>query len=112
MQILEIPQDVLDIMRECCWENDGKYCEFDISLSITKDGDIQVKDGIGLWGGDMYAEDMQPTTAWETIRKWWEDEADNIKAQQAKKSIESQIAELQKDLVNLESTAKKKKWFW
>jgi hypothetical protein len=110
MQILEIPQDIIDITKKCQWDL-IEYAEFDLSIAIDKNGDIGVRDMIGVWDPD-YATDRQPDVAWELIRKWWADEEENIAAKQTKRDIENQIAQLQKDLGTLESTAKKKKWFW
>ena len=112
MQSIQIPQDIIDIMRECHWEHDSRYCEFDRSLAITKEGKILVKDGIGAWANERYAEEMQPEEAWSIIRTWWASEAENRDAQAEKLAIENKIAMLQKDLEKLENTAKKRKWFW
>jgi len=107
----EIPQDIIDITRQCHWEL-SDYHEFDISLTVSKDGKVMVRDMLGLWADDKYEEDLMPEEAWSTIRKWWADEEENIAAKQTKQDIKNQIAELQKDLETLETTAKKKKWFW
>jgi hypothetical protein len=106
---LEIPQDIIDINRECVWEL-TEYAEFDISISVDKQGKVVIRDMLGMWSSQC--NDLQPEVAWELIRKWWADEEENIAAKQTKRGIEKQIAQLQKDLDTLESTAKKKKWFW
>jgi hypothetical protein len=106
----EIPQDILDITRQCHWEL-SDYHEFDLSITVNKEGEVMVRDMLGLWDSD-YATDRQPDVAWKLIRKWWADEEENIAAKQTKRDIENQITQLQKELGTLESTAKKKKWFW
>ena len=110
MQILEVPQDIVDITKKCQWDL-IEYAEFDISIAIDKNGLICVRDMMGMWDND-FGTDRQPDVAWELIRKWWADEEENIAAKQTKQEIKNQIAELQKDLETLETTAKKKKWFW
>ena len=107
----EIPQDIIEITRQCHWEL-SDYHEFDISLTVSKNGKVMVRDMLGLWADDKYTEDLMPEEAWSIIRKWWADEEENISAKQTKQDIKNQIAELQKDLETLETTAKKKKWFW
>lgn len=111
MQRLEIPQDILDIIHKTQYEHD-EYCEFGIDITVDREGDIKVRDMMGIWTDKYHAEDLAPAKAWDLIRKWWRDEEDNLLHQKMKRDIEKQIDTLQGELKALENTAKKKKWFW
>ncbi len=108
---LEIPQDIIDITKECQWEL-TQYAEFDLSLSVDDKGQIVVRDMLGVWSGDRCSEDLTPTEAWIMIRKWWSDEQEQIKAERKKCAIEKNIKALQNELNTLHKLAEKKKWFW
>ena len=108
---LEIPQDIIDITKECQWEI-PQYAEFDISITVSREGEIMVRDMLGVWSGDKCSVDLTPEEAWSIIRKWWENEQDNIAAVEYKNKLEEQITKLQYEVEKLNKTAKKKKWFW
>ena len=108
---LEIPQDIIDITRECQWEL-TQYAEFDLSLSVNEKGEIIVRDMLGVWSGEQCAEDLNPLEAWSMIRKWWKDEQEQIDAERKKCEIEKNIVALQNELDTLHKLAQKKKWFW
>ena len=108
MQI-EIPQDILEILRICQYEKD-EYCEFDLSLTVSREGDVMIRDLMGYW--ESTGKDVTPEECWKLVRKWWENEQDNIAAAEHKKELEKQIAKLQNEVENLNQTAKKRKWFW
>lgn len=109
MQSIEIPQDIIEILRVCQYERD-EYCDFDISLTVSREGNVVVRDLMGYW--EDTGEDVTPENCWKLIRKWWENEQENIAATEHKKALEKQIAKLQKEVENLNQTAKKRKWFW
>jgi len=112
MQILEIPQDILDIMHKTQHEH-AEYCEFGIDITVDSKGVLKVRDMMGMWTNDkQWTSELEPAVAWDLIRKWWRDEEDNLLHQKMKKDIERQIDTLQGELKALENTAKKKKWFW
>ena len=108
---LEIPSDILDIMHKTQYEHD-EYFEFGLDISVTREGEFVIRDMMGMWQGSDYARDMKPEIAWNTIRKWWANEQDNMSAQAKKDEIKEQIKALQSKLDGLEETAKKRKWFW
>tara|TARA_S200002703_G_scaffold421_1_gene716 strand:+ start:531 stop:860 length:330 start_codon:yes stop_codon:yes gene_type:complete len=106
---IEIPQDILDIMHKTQFEHD-EYCEFDLSINISREGNIIVRDLLGVW--DDTCVDRLPDTAWQMIRKWWASELESMEARKEKTAIETQINELQAQLESLNTEAKKKKWLW
>jgi|TARA_B100001939_G_scaffold43777_1_gene33837 hypothetical protein len=106
---IEIPQDILDIMHKTQFEHD-EYCEFDLSITISREGNIVVRDLLGVW--DEPGVDRLPHTAWQIIRKWWASELENMEAQKERTAIETQIDELQAQLESLKAKAEKKKWLW
>jgi hypothetical protein len=108
---LEIPQDIIDITRECQWELTW-YAEFDLSISVDKEGKVMIRDMLGVWSGDRCSEDLHPDEAWSMIRKWWSNEQEMIDAERKKCAIEKNITDLQKELSALHKLAEKKKWFW
>ena len=108
---LEIPQDIIDILHDTQYVHD-EYFEFGIDVSVSREGEVRVRDMLGTWQGSNYATDMKPEVAWETIRKWWANEQENLSAQGEKAKIEEQIVALQTKLKGLEERAKKKKWLW
>ena len=107
---LEIPSDIMDIMRVA--PEYAEYVEFDISIGVDAKGQIVVRDMIGVWANADYGKDFLPDQAWAIIRKWWANEQDGLAAKEEKARIEKQIESLQAELKGLENTAKKRKWFW
>ena len=108
---LDIPSDILDIMRKTQYEHD-EYIEFGLDVSINREGEFVIRDMMGMWQGSDYAKDMKPEEAWPAIRKWWANELDSMSAQAKKDEIKEQIKALQSKLDGLEETAKKRRWFW
>ena len=115
---LEIPQDIVDITRKCQWEF-TEYAEFDLSISVTKEGEILIRDMLGLWAGDRCSEDLTSEEAWTMIRKWWIDEAESRKTLEAKAQLEFEIMMKQEEVSDLEEKVKalnkkaeRKRWFW
>lgn len=106
---LEIPQDIVDIVRECQWEH-SEYTEMCIDLSVSKDGKIVIRDMIGCW--DELGEDRTPTIAWQKIRTWWANEEANRNHFAKREELNAEIKRLQKQVEDLDNTAKKRKWFW
>ena len=106
---LEIPQDIIDINRECVWEL-TEYAEFDISISVDKQGKAVLRDMLGMWNSEC--DDLQPEVAWNMIRKWWSNEQERVNAARRKEHIENKIKVLQEELTAIDEIAEKKKWFW
>ena len=106
---LEIPQDIVDIIRKCHWEFDD-YTEMCIDISVSKHGNIVVRDMIGCW--DELGEDRTPEVAWQKIREWWANEESSRDHHAKRKELEAKIKKLQKQVEDLDKTAKKRKWFW
>ena len=106
---IEIPQDILDIMHKTQYEHD-EYCELGVDISVSRQGNIVVRDMMGMWDADC--KDRLPDTAWQMIRKWWANEQDMIEAKGEKEAIEKKIAELKQKLDTFDEKAKKNKWHW
>jgi hypothetical protein len=107
---LDIPSDVIDIMRVA--PEYAEYVEFDISIGVNDKGQLVVRDMLGVWANDKYGEDFLPDQAWAILRKWWANEQEGLAAKEEKAKIQKQIEALQAELEGLENTAKKRKWFW
>ena len=107
----EIPQDILDITRQCHCELTD-YHEFDISITVNKEGEVMVRDMLGLWADERFTQEIIPAEAWSMIRAWWKSQQDRLDAVRRKTLIEQDIVALQKELNAIDRVAEKKKWFW
>lgn len=99
---LTIPAHVQEALWWSNYDDYGdQYCEFDISLKISKDGKLEIWDMLGVWG-----KDNKPYTAeqaWETIAEW-RPKADKLAQLEI---LEEQVYQLKKEI----GEPKKKGWF-
>ncbi|MGB0317143.1 MAG: hypothetical protein ACPGCO_08285 [Flavobacteriaceae bacterium] len=101
---LTIPAHVLEALWWSNYDDFGeRYAEFDLSLKVSKKGELEVWDMLGVWSGEWAEKPHTPEEAWALIADW-RPKADKLAQLEI---LEEQVNQLKKEI----GVPKKKGWF-